>query len=111
MQAKISRSSTNSPIVALGIHEDWLFYIDVLGQHRALQASQLTRNTIFALFGASAEYLQAAWPTPDGSDWDDRKAAEALISAAIAKGVVLPENVGFVSQALAAAAGGVHGDA
>ena len=96
-------SLSNCPVTPLGTCEDWLFFVDALGQHRAIQAGQLSRNTIFALFGGRSEYLLAHWPPAMGSEWNHVKAAEALIAAALEKGIVDPQRLGFSTSFGAAA--------
>lgn len=91
-----TRVSDNCPVRPLGTCQDWYFFIDALGQYRALRATQLSRGTVFGLFGGIPDYLQAHWPAGSDATWDHVKASEALIAAAIHAGIVDdPRSLGF----------------
>lgn len=88
-----------SPVEALGCYYDWFFYRDERGQRRALRAREHRRLQILSLFGHQLGVLQDLWPRLDSQGricgWRPDQAAETLIGAASAKGIVDPEALGF----------------
>jgi len=83
------------PVRSLGTCEDWYFFIDALGQYRAIRANQFSRSTVYGLFGGQPDYLRSHWPDSTGLSWNYEQAAEALISEAIRTGIVDPASLGF----------------
>jgi len=85
------------PVIPLGVSGEMYFYLDQLGQLRALKAKDHSRLNVQSLFGRLSELLYDFWPrkTQQGADWvttgwKPELAAESLMAAAAAKGAWSP---------------------
>lgn len=89
------------PVQPLGMHGDWYFYLDQLGQLRAYKARDHSRLNIQSMFGRLSDLLtdDEYWPrlTQDKTTkewhvtgWKPEEAARCLMGAAAVKGVWNP---------------------
>jgi hypothetical protein len=78
------------PVIPLGVDGDVYWFLDTLGQLRALEFSQFGQKAITSLFMGRHHYLYWAWPrlNKDGAivSWRQEKAAEDLMGACARKG-------------------------
>lgn len=88
------------PVVPLGVNNDLCYYLDQLGQLRALKAKDHSRLNVQSLFGRRSDLLYDFWPrkTQDKATqawhttgWKPELAAENLMGAAAVKGVWSPQ--------------------
>lgn len=80
------------PVTPLGKHGDQHFYLDAVGQLRALKARDHGNKDLLALFAPRTDFVHAVWPRygRDGSTitgWRPEEAAEELMNACAREGV------------------------
>lgn len=78
------------PVIPLGVDDGVYWFLDTLGQLRALEFGQFGQKAINSLFMGRHHYLYWAWPrtNKDGAivSWRQEKAAEDLMGACAHKG-------------------------
>jgi hypothetical protein len=78
------------PVIPLGVDDNTYWFLDTLGQLRALEFGQFGQKAINSLFMGRHHYLYWAWPrtNKDGQvvAWRQEKAAEDLMGACARKG-------------------------
>lgn len=88
------------PVTPLGVNGEVCYYLDQLGQLRAIKAKDHSRLNLQNLFGVRSELLYEYWPrkTQDKTTqewittgWKPELAAEALMAAAARKGAWNPQ--------------------
>lgn len=79
------------PVTALGVRGDLYYFLDAMGQLRAMKASEFGRLGLMGLWGHKNHILETVWPrygrggAVTGAEYNN--AASAHISAAASKGV------------------------
>ncbi|HRK97418.1 MAG TPA: hypothetical protein PLE43_02955 [Alphaproteobacteria bacterium] len=80
------------PVSPIGTNNGIYFYLDANKQFRSLAAGKHNRLEIMALFGDKASFLSDYWPRRDKNGdiegWRPELAAQALMEACAAKGIV-----------------------
>jgi hypothetical protein len=78
------------PVIPLGVDDGVYWFLDTLGQLRALEFGQFGQKAINSLFMGRHHYLYWAWPrfNKDGAlvSWRQEKCAEDLMGACARKG-------------------------
>lgn len=78
------------PVIALGVDDGVYWFLDTLGQLRALEFGQFGQKAINSLFMGRHHYLYWAWPrtNKDGAivSWRQERCAETLMGACAHKG-------------------------
>jgi hypothetical protein len=79
------------PVTALGTQDGVFFYLDAVGQLRALKARDHGNKDLLALFAPRTDFLHQYWPRMnakgDTTGWRPEEAGEVLMSSCAAAGV------------------------
>lgn len=78
------------PVIPLGVDNHTYYFLDTLGQMRALEFGQFGQKAVGSLFMGRPNYLYWAWPRKDKDgavvSWRQEKATEDLMGACARKG-------------------------